>query len=135
MDENANMVEDDVEADFILFWLNCVPMTSTMSKVQFIFHVNLGGSLPGPMRAMIGKKQAGLIDTIKAYFAANPAVMDESFNRNQEKIMLNIEKQKDEREAKLKAAEDKKLRHEAKAKRLEDAKAKLLEDAAEAEKL
>lgn len=82
IDEHADLIGDDVEADFHLFWLHCVPMTSTLSKIQLVVHANLGGALPGPMREMIGKKQAGLIDTIQAYFAANQAVMDDSFNKS-----------------------------------------------------
>ena len=84
MDENADLVEDDVEADMVLFWLNCVPMTSTMSKVQFVLYENLGGSLSGPMRDEFFKKQAGLIDTLEAYFAAKTSELNESFNRNKE---------------------------------------------------
>ena len=111
------MIGEDVEADFKLFWVNCIPMTSTLSKIQLAMHINLGGSLPGPMRAMISKKQAGLIDTLQSYFAANATDMEESFNRTREKINLNIQAQKEEREAAAKRAEEKKLREEARAKK------------------
>ena len=127
-DANAEIVLDDVEADMILFWVNCIPMTSTMSKVQFIMHLNLGGSLPGPLRAKIASKQAELIITLQTMFATNAADMTESFNQNESKILANINLQKEEREAVAKAIEDKKLRKEAKAKRIADAKAIKLQE-------
>ena len=33
VDRHADMIGEDVEADFKLFWVNCIPMTSTMSKI------------------------------------------------------------------------------------------------------
>ena len=117
VDRHSDMIGEDVEADFKLFWVNCIPMTSTLSKIQLVMHINLGGSLPGPMRAMISKKQAGLIDTLQSYFAANATDMEESFNRTREKINLNIQAQKEDREAAAKRAEEKKLREEARAKK------------------
>lgn len=92
VDQNSELIGEDVEADFHLFWVNCIPMTSSLSKIQLVIHANLGGSLPGPMRAMIGKKQAGLIDSMVSYFAANSAEMDASFARSESKILANIEK-------------------------------------------
>ena len=75
---------------------------------------------------MIGKKQAGLIDSMVSYFAANSAEMDASFARSESKIMANIEKQKEERENAVKEAEEKKRRDEAKAKKKQaQAEAKL----------
>ena len=120
------MIGDDVEADFKLFWINCIPISSTMSKMQIVLHINMGGSLPGPMRAMISKKQAGILETLQSYFAANAGEMEESYRRSNEKIQYNITKQKEEREAKVREAEEKKQREEARAKKkLAKAQAKL----------
>ena len=117
VDRHSDMIGEDVEADFKLFWVNCIPISSTMSKIQIVMHINLGGSLPGPMRAMISKKQAGLIETLQSYFAANATEMEESYNRSREKIAQNIQAQKEEREAAVKKAEEKKQREEARAKK------------------
>ena len=53
---NAEQIGDDEEADFHLFWINSVPITETTTRIRLAMHVNLGGSLPGPMRSMIAKK-------------------------------------------------------------------------------
>ena len=85
--------------------------------MQIVLHINMGGSLPGPMRSLISKKQAGIIDTLQSYFAANAAEMEESFRRSNEKIQYNLTKQKEEREGKEREAEEKKQREEARAKK------------------
>ena len=49
LEENYHLVQDDVEADFILFWVHCTPITETSSMVQLVIHANLGGSIPGKL--------------------------------------------------------------------------------------
>ena len=85
--------------------------------MQIVLHINMGGSLPGPMRSLISKKQAGIIDTLQSYFAANAAEMEESFRRSNGEKQYNLTKQKEEREGKEREAEEKKQREEARAKK------------------
>jgi len=44
------MVQDDVEADLILFWVHCTPITETSSMVQLVVHATLGGSVPSKIQ-------------------------------------------------------------------------------------
>ena len=83
------------------------------------------------MRSMIGKKQAGIVEALQSYFAANAGAMEESFNRSNEKMQYNMKVQKKEREAKLKEVEEKKLRDEARVKKkIAKAQAKMAAHAA-----
>ena len=43
VEANYHLVGDDVEADFILFWVHCRPITETSSMVQLVVQVSFGG--------------------------------------------------------------------------------------------
>ena len=58
------MIGTDVEADFILFFINVTPLSATEFRIRFAMHANLGGSLPNKAREMIASKQAGVIDML-----------------------------------------------------------------------
>ena len=62
VEANVEQIGDDEEASFHLFWVNCVPITDTLCRVRLAIHADLGGSLPGPLRSTIAKKQAGFVE-------------------------------------------------------------------------
>ena len=49
-------MHEDVEADMILFFLRVQPVSPQLSRVQFVIHMNLGGSIPGKLRQVIASK-------------------------------------------------------------------------------
>jgi hypothetical protein len=72
VEENYHLVGDDVEADFILFWLHCTPLTETSSMVQVVVHVNFGGAFPSKFQKFIAKKQANITADLATYFKTHP---------------------------------------------------------------
>ena len=83
-EEHVELIGNDVEADFILFWVNCVAISETQSRIRFAMHANLGGSLPDRARAMIASKQAEFIDMLQGYIAKNATAMEESYTRKKD---------------------------------------------------
>ena len=89
-DREAEAVGDDVEADFILFWINCIPIDENSMKVQFIFHLNLGGTIPQMLREKISAKQAGFIDMIANHFKSHGTQIEQSWTKCEAKINAEI---------------------------------------------
>ena len=77
---NYERTGDDVEADMILFWLQCMPVNDKLSRVRFVIKLNLGGSIPGRLRQVISSKQVGILGMINDMMKSNPAEFEESFN-------------------------------------------------------
>lgn len=79
MENNFHMVEDDVIADMILFWMKVIPLTDTSSTVQFVMKLNLGGSIPNRIQSMISRKQADFCTMIGTYCEKNYAEIEKSW--------------------------------------------------------
>ena len=89
--------------------------------MRFAMQINLGGSLPNKLRQVISSKQATLIEMFVKEVLKNPQEIEDTFKEFEERIIHNINTQKEERAAKAKAIEDKRLRKEAKMKAKQEA--------------
>ena len=60
-------------------------------KVQFIFHLNLGGTIPQMLREKISAKQAGFIDMIANHFKSHTSQIEQSWTKCEAKINAEIQ--------------------------------------------
>ena len=79
-ERNSELIGEDVEADFILFWVNCVPVTDTTYRLRFAMNANLGGSLPDRLRNVIASKQVGFLDMLSNFIRDHPNDLEDAFN-------------------------------------------------------